>query len=248
MMRRTEGSARQKRDFFGKYSRDGMKLRRFYRLFKVEGRKNARYALCQHTFSRSGRSDEEHVMTACGGNFKRSFCLFLSLYVGKVEAEICASVFKELHIKDRRGKRRFVFKVKDKLADVTHAVDLYSLGHRRFACVFIRHKYLFLACVTRRKTHTQHALNASYLARKRQLAYKTSVNNILRKRERAAGAENADKHGKVISRPLLFLIRRCHIYGNIRLGKFKAAVFDSRLDPLPCLLYRRIGQSNDFKF
>ena len=65
-------------------SRNGVDLRGFCHLLTAHIRQNSGKPLCQHTLARAGRTNKEDIVTACGGDLKSSFNVFLRLHVGKI--------------------------------------------------------------------------------------------------------------------------------------------------------------------
>src|SRR3954469_3485385 len=83
-MRRPEWTRAKQSDLRRQESRDGMNRGDLERLVEVERRKNARRALRHHRLAGSGRTREQHVVAAGGGDLQRAACGHLSAHIGKV--------------------------------------------------------------------------------------------------------------------------------------------------------------------
>jgi len=65
-----------------------MNLSGFERFVQVHGCKNGWKSFCEHGLTRTGRSDEYGIVSACCGNFQGTFDVFLSLYIAEVDREV----------------------------------------------------------------------------------------------------------------------------------------------------------------
>ena len=63
----------------------------FDRFPEAELWQDGRQALCQHTFTGSGRTDEQQIMSAGSSDFQRALCKVLTAHIGKVVFKlVCA--------------------------------------------------------------------------------------------------------------------------------------------------------------
>ena len=85
VMRRAKRPARDQRLARREQADDAVDLRRFQRLVQSQRRQNRGKPFRQHGFARAGRADEQRVVPSGGGDFQRTFDVFLSLHLGKIQ-------------------------------------------------------------------------------------------------------------------------------------------------------------------
>ena len=175
-----------------------MNLRRFDRFSDGHFGEDRRKSLGKHTFTRSGRTDEKHVMPACGGNFKRTLGAKLSLYVGKIQPRIGFFRFKNGFIKDGRGERNFSFQMCQKLLHGRNGIDADTLHDCRFRRIFRGDKKLLHAVFLCRHAHGERTAYTAKLTRKRKLPNEAFVIERHMLGNRARAFHDGDEDGKVI--------------------------------------------------
>ena len=85
MVRGAERAGAKQPDVARQHARDRMNLGGFERFFGGHIGDDRRQALGKHTFTRTGRSDEQHVMHPGGGNFECATGGLLTHDVSKIE-------------------------------------------------------------------------------------------------------------------------------------------------------------------
>ena len=66
-------------------SGDGMNLSQFKSCLEFQGRQDCRQPLRQHCLARSGRTNQQNVVTAGGGDLQRSFSSLLAAHLAEVD-------------------------------------------------------------------------------------------------------------------------------------------------------------------
>lgn len=84
MMRGTERAFAEERFARGKDAQGGVNAAGFESFLLGHGRENAGHTLSEHTFAGAGRSDENDVMSACGGDFEGAFCGALTFDLAEI--------------------------------------------------------------------------------------------------------------------------------------------------------------------
>ena len=245
MVRMAEWPRCQHRCLAVQHARHRKDFRRLQRLFLRHIRQNRRQPLGQHTFTAAGRPQKQHVMGACRRNLQRPLHALLSHHVSHIQALRIAAL---IYIGRLRCDRFFSGKMSDQLRHIPHRVYFHPGNHCRLTSVVRRHKDGLGPTVPGCNGHGQHAAGRTYLPCQRQLTHKTSLRlHLIRQFQLLAGHQNAQQNGQVIHRAFLSQLTGCQIHRNAPHGKFKAAIFQGRMHPLPGFLYRRIGQTYHIK-
>ena len=92
-------------------------------------------------------------MTAGARDFKRAFCLLLTLYVRKVKSRIGDGGMQRFFAVANRLYNAFARQMRDEGADVTDGIDLYSVYIGCLDGVFRRIKHAVHICVPCGDTH-----------------------------------------------------------------------------------------------
>ena len=239
-MRRTELPCRDYGVALSRKPGDGVDLRTLKHLLLRHVRKDARQALAHHAFARSGRSDEQYVVTARCGDLHRTLYVVLTLYVGKIGV----SVFDMLKLARNGGSDAALSpQVRHKLRHVSDRVDGNAVGVSRLVCVVGGNEQLLYAAPHRLKRHGQRTAHGAQFTAERQLAKKRLVRSGLR--NAALRRQQSQEYRQVVDGARLLGVRRGKVHGYAGGGQVKAVRLRRRSDSLPCLLDGGIGQSHD---
>ena len=125
VMRGAERAAVHHWFFIGKQACHRVNSSGFDCFLKAEFRQNGGQALCKHTFSGSGRSDEKKIMPACRSNFQRALSKSLSPNVLEVSIKVIGTFQNQHRVEGKRLNQRFVaLQMLHQLGNVPNGINL----------------------------------------------------------------------------------------------------------------------------
>ena len=199
-------------------------------------------APCQHGLARAGRTDEQHVVAAGGGDLQPALHVFLSHHIGKVRQGTGGG----LRLPAGSGRHgRFALQVGDELGHILHAADGEAVGQRGLGGVLRRDVQRLDAQPGGAQRHGQHAGDGAQRPGKAQLTQKGGV--LRQGLQLLRRGQNAQQDGQVVQRALLADTGGGQIHGDPADGEFGAAVFHGGADTLPRFLDGGIRQTHHIK-
>ena len=243
MVRRTEHPVFQQRDAAGQKACGGMDFGGFHRLLEAHGRQDGGQALGQHAFSRAGRADEQHIMSACGGDLQGALGVFLSLYL----AEIRHGGLRHFPVGDGLcgGQRLSAGQRLHQLPCGAYRVYLDALHHAALGGVIVGDVDAGIALPGGLRDHRKDAVDGAQPSIQRNFPHKGAAGQ--RQIQTAARRKDAQQDGQIVQGAAFLGIGRGQIYHQHPGGKGISQIADGTVDPFPALLYGGIGQADDIK-
>jgi hypothetical protein len=197
------------------------------RLVEVEGRQQAGQAPRQHGLAAAGGAEEEQVVPAGGRHLERPLGHLLPGHVAEVE--------RRRRLRDRRrlgqGRQRGLpARPGHDLGDVADGVDGEPLHHRRLVAVGLGDHQGPGPGAPGRHGDGQHAADRPHLAGERELADELDPLER-RRRQLAAGGQQADHDGDVEPGPVLAQVGRGEADHHPLAGERDPAVAHRRQHP-----------------
>ncbi len=242
VVRGAEGPVQQHRVRTVGQPRDRPDLRCLQRLLTGHVRQDGGKPARKHRFARAGRSDQQDIVPARGGDLQRALDVLLPHHIGKVGVWLV----RLLRLPSRlRRKRPFPLEVLHERHDVAHAVDGHAVSQRRLGGVRRGDVERLDPRAGGGHRHRQHAVHRAQRAGKGKLADKGRVLrgglDLLR------AGEDAEQDGQVVERALLLFPRRGKVHRDARNGELHAAVLDRRAHALARFLDRRVAKPHNIE-
>ena len=247
MMRRAERPVPNQGRILRKHTRNRINLGRLNSLFKRHLGQNRRQTLGQHGFTRTGRADHQHIMSARSGNFQCAFCLLLPFHVRKIHWKMRVHPMKFRGVKTNRFYFLLTAQMKNQFRKTMHGIHGHIRHHTGLARVRGRNKNFIFSVRARRKTHAKHTVYRPNLTGQRQLPDKALIVKQRIIRQCFTAGKHAHKHGQIERRPLLFSVGGRQIQNNLHGGETDAAVGNGCSNAFFRLFYRSVRQSDDFE-
>ena len=223
-------------------SQDRADLGGLQRLLPGHVRKDRRQAAREHALAGARRAHQKNVVAACGGNLQGALGVLLSLDVAEIQHLPLRAAGLPFRL---RLNGSFSAQMGCQLGHVLHGINGDALGQGGLRRVLRGDIQALESLLLRRQRHRQYAGHRTDSSLQTQFAQERTA--LLRQTAEVGGAENAQKNGQIIKRAGLPGAGGGKIAGNAADGKFEAGILDRGPDPLPGLLDRGVGQTDNIK-
>ena len=226
-------------------SEHGMDLARFERLLLGHGRQDAGHALGEHALAGAGRADEDHVMSARGGDLERAFGGGLPLDFGEIRDAVPVRLQEDRAVVVR-DREEFAGEGADGVregVDGIHA-DVRQYG-RRLAGIGSRDdQRADLGHLFREERGGQDALDRAHGTVERELAEDHGIRErLLRERTGRGGQRQCDR--QVERRAFLADVAGREVHERESLGMAESGCVKRAANAFLALADRRVGESDD---
>ena len=244
VVRRAKRPPRHQRLARGQQSDDAVNLRRFERLVQGQGRQNRRQPFGQHGFAGAGRTNEQRVVSAGGGDFQCAFHVFLSFDLGKVQVVVVRLIedFGNVHL--RRRNFYFTFEKARGFTQILNGDDLQPFHDGSFGGVFRRNKHADPAVGARAQGDGQNALARTHRAGEREFPHDDKIVELVGF-DLFPGGEHAQRDGQVEARPFLFHVGGREVDGRAPHRKFETGIGERGRNAVARFLHRGIRQADN---
>ena len=200
-------------------------------------------AFGQHGFARAGRPDHQDVVTAGRGHLNGAFGVELAFDVAKIH-RVLAGLRQHRRRVDVHGRElaRFVDQVQG-FRQRAQSVNLHVLHHGGFRGIFERQHQLAQTFLPRHGGDGERAFDGPQAAIERQLAKKERAFQVVLQ-QRARGAQNPQRDGKIESRAFLLHVGGRQIHSDVLPGELQAAVVDGGPDALTAFAHGGVRQAD----
>jgi hypothetical protein len=213
------------------------------RLIQAHGRQNGRESPRQHGLSRSGRADQENVVTAGGGNLERALGGGLAPHIRKVGLVRRGAGYQGGDVGACGLNCLLAGEMGAGLQQCASAADLEPFYHRCLGDVGLREEYAAIACCPRRKRHGKRAAHGTEVAFQADFADDHLVAQSFIG-ELAAGRENAERDGKIEGGAVFPDIGRREIHRDATKGEGKTGIGQRGAHSLSAFLHRTLRQAD----
>ena len=179
-------------------------------------------------------------MATSGGNLQSTLHRLLALYLGEVGTGLWGSLTQP---RGRGGDGGLTGKMAYQVHHMVHRVDCRAAGQGGLGGVGAGDKEGADALRLGVQSHGQHPSSRTQLAGQGQLPHKGAVPGL--DFQLSGCRQQAHQNGQVIEGAHLFHMGGCQIDGDTADREGETAVFDGGAYPLPCLVYRRVGQTHN---
>ena len=248
MMRSAEGPGFQQRGIGIQKTENRMDFACFKRFLFRHRRKNPGQTLRQHAFPRSRRPHKKNIVSSRGGDFQCALCPALSLDVMKVRYGRPVRI-PEDSARARLKRQTFPTKSGERLRQIGHRINTEVPGrHRRLSHVPGRHnqcpELLLRLEFSGRQSGGKHSANRTDRPVQRQFPQNQRLfQRPLR--QRARGGNQAKRHRKIKTGPLLAEIGGSKIHQSRPFRMTIAAGKKSGTDPFTAFTHHRIRESHN---
>ena len=131
------------------------------------------------------------------GDLERALYLFLTFYIREIEYHPVAVILKKRAVENRRFNALFARKMLYHRSDIVHGINIHTVDDRSLARILRRNEDFGKSRILCGKTHTEHAPDRQYLARKGQFADKARLVDPICHRELTGRKHHRYQNGKV---------------------------------------------------
>ncbi len=247
MVRRAERSLRDQARAGIEHAGHGVNLGGFERFFKRERGKDGGQPLGQHGFARAGRADHQNVVAAGGGHFEGALGGLLAAHIAEVDGEVL-ELAEDLFGRNAEGfalnhaDHRGVEQVDD-VEQRGDGIDVDTFDNCRFSRVGSREDEIGNPFFAGQDSHRQHAGDGAHTAVEAELADQQEFAEVV-VAQRAVGAQDADRDGKIEPRAFFFQVRGGEIDGDEGGRDQVAGVLNGRAHAVATLAHGCIGQAH----